>query len=108
MARVQADGAFGARASDLADTPVMALLGAIEPTKSLANGYPDLLQAMVARHEQVSKNKNRQRWCYLESGALVKDDLRPLGYGWHAMRFPQLWSLCRDLRLTQKDISNGR
>jgi len=108
MARVQSDRAYGARAPDLADTPVMALLGAVDSSKSLADGYPDLIQAMVARHEQVSRNKNRQRWCYLEAGGLVKDDLRRLGYGWHAMRFPQLWSLCRDLRLTQRDVSNGR
>ncbi len=107
MARVQADGAFAARAPDLADAPVMALLGAIDPRRSLADGYADLIQAMVARHEQVSRNKNRQRWCYMEAGGLVRDDIRPLGYGWHAMRFPQLWSLCRDLRLTQKDISDG-
>ncbi len=108
MARVQAERAYGARAPDLADTPVMALLDAIDPSKSLAEGYGDLVQAMVARHEQVSRIKNRQRWCYLESGGIVRDDLRRLGYGWHAMRFPQLWSLCQDLGLTQKDVSNGR
>jgi len=108
MVRVQLDSAFGVRAPDLADTPVMALLGAVDPSKCLADGYADLVQAMVARHEQVSRNKNRQRWCYLEAGGLVKDDLRRLDYGWHAMRFPQLWSLCRDLRLVQGDISNGR
>jgi hypothetical protein len=109
MARIQADAAYGARAPDLADTPVMELLGAIDPSKSLADGYADLVQAMVAKHEQVSRNKNRQRWCYLDGGGLVKtDDLRKLGYGWHAMRFPQLWSLCRDLSLTQQDVSNGR
>jgi hypothetical protein len=108
MARVQADGAYAARAADLADTPVMGLLRAIDPKKSLAEGYADFLQRMVDQHIQVSKNKNRQRWCYMEPGELVKDDLRQLSYGWHSMRFPQLWSLCRDLRLTQKDISNGR
>lgn len=108
MARVQAESAYGARAPDLADTPVMALLGAIDSSKNLAQGYPQLVEAMVARHEQVSRNKNRQRWCYLEAGNLVKDDLRRLSYGWHAMRFPQLWSLCRDLGLNQKDVFNGR
>ena len=108
MVRVQADPAYGARAPDLADSPAMALLGGVDPSKCLADGYADLLQSMVSRHEQVSRNKNRQRWCYLEAGGLVGDDLRRLGYGWHAMRFPQLWSLCRDLRLTKEDISNGR
>jgi len=108
LARVMSENAYATRAADLADTPVMALLGAVDPSASLAQGYADLLQAMVKRHEQVSKNRNRQRWCYLEAGGLVKDDLRRLGFGWHAMRFPQLWSLCRDLGLTQKDVSNGR
>lgn len=108
MARVQSDGACVARAPDLVDTPVMTIMGALDPSKSLADGYADLLQALVTRHEHVSTNKNRQRWCYLETGELVKDDLRPLGYGWHAMRFPQLWSLCRDLGLRPRDISNGR
>jgi len=58
-------------------------------------------------HEQVSISKNRQRWCYLDGRArqLVKDDLRPLGVGWHAMRFPQLFLLCRDLRLTKGDLA---
>lgn len=108
LARVKAEAAYGARMLDLADTPVKMLLDSVDPSKSLAQGYADLLQAMVTRHDQVSRNKNRQRWCYLDGGEIVKDDLRPLGYAWHAMRFPQLSSLCRDLGLTKKEVSNGR
>jgi hypothetical protein len=104
MARVQSENAYRAISADLADTPVTSLLGAIDPSVSLAQAYPNLLQAMVSRHEQVSRNKNRQRWCYLDSGSLRKDELQPFGVGWHSMRFPQLWSLCRDLGLTQQDV----
>ena len=86
------------------------LLQDLPPEKPLAESFANLVESMVACHEQVSINKSRQRWCYLDGSGrqLVKDDLRPLGVGWHAMRFPQLFSLCRDVRLTKDDLSHGR
>jgi hypothetical protein len=107
LARVRADACLGTVAVELAGTPVVMLLEALSPDKTMAESYEGLLQAMVARHEQVSLGKNRQRWCYLDSGAVAKDELRPLGVGWHAMRFPQLHSLCWDLRLGKEDLVRG-
>ena len=108
MARVVSDGVFAERAPDLVGTPVMALREAVPPHKSLAETYSSLMELMVIRHEQVSLNKNRQRWCYLDGEDLVRDDLRPLSIGWHAMRFPQLHALCQDLRLKPEDLANGK
>lgn len=31
-----------------------------------------------------------------------------MGVGWHAMRFPQLFSLCRDVGLQKDDLTHGR
>ena len=107
LARVRADACLGTVAEELAGSPVITLLEVLSLDKPLAESYGDLLQSMVARHEQVSLGKNRQRWCYLDSGTVVKDDLRPLGIGWHAMRFRQLHSLCRDLRLGKEELVNG-
>ena len=107
LARVRADTGRGTVAGELAGTPVITLLDALPLDKALAESYESLLQVMVARHEDVSLGKNRQRWCYLDSGFVVRDDLRPLGIGWHAMRFPQLQSLCRDLRLGKGDLIHG-
>lgn len=108
LARVRRDTGQGTVALELAETPVMTLLEALPLGKPMAEAYDGLLQAMVERHEQVSLGKNRQRWCYYDSGAVLKDDLRPVGIGWHAMRFPQLHRLCRDLRLQKKDLVHGR
>lgn len=107
LLRLRTDRTFTERAPDLVGTPVMALLDALDTNGSLASGYGNLVQAMVMQHELVSKNKNRQRWCYAEGEIIVKDDIRKVGYGWHSMRFPQLWSLCRDLGLKAKDLTHG-
>ena len=77
------------------------------PGRSLAEAFPDLVAAMVARHEAVSMNKNRQRWCYLDGDVLVKDDLQEMQVGFHAFRFPQLYSLCWDLGLRAEDLGHG-
>jgi len=110
LRRVQQDAAFQASAPNLVGTPPLMLLQGLPPEKPLAESFANLMESMVARHEQVFINKSRQRWCYLDGSGrqLVKDDLRPLGVGWHAMRFPQLFSLCRDVRLTKDDRSHGR
>ena len=110
LRRVRQDPAFNSTAPDLVDTPTLMLQHGLAPEKPLANSFAGLMESMVARHEQVSINKNRQRWCYLEGSGrrLVKDDIRPLGVGWHSMQFPQLFSLCRDLRLTKDDLGHGR
>jgi hypothetical protein len=107
---IQHDAAFMSTAPDLTGSPPLALHQGIAPSKPLAESFASLIDSMVARHEQVSINKNRQRWCYFDACGLrlVKDDIRPLGVGWHAMRFPQLFSLCRDVHLTKDDLRHGR
>jgi hypothetical protein len=107
---VKQDAAFQASAADLIGTPPLMLLQGLLAEKPLTESFASLMESMVARHEQVSINKNRQRWCYLDGSGreLVKDELRPMGVGWHAMRFPQLFSLCRDVRLHKYDLSHGR
>ncbi|MBR1214622.1 hypothetical protein [Bradyrhizobium sp. JYMT SZCCT0180] len=109
LRRIQTDAAFLTSATDLQTAPPFILMRGIPPERPLAESFRDLIEAMVVRHEEVSSNKSRQRWCYLDKPAqqLIRDDNRPLGIGWHAMRFPQLFSLCRDLRLTKADLSHG-
>ena len=65
---------------------------------------PDLLIAMAERHELVSQRKGRQRWLFADGSVIVRDDPRPMGLGLHALRFPQLGSLARDLRLREEDL----
>ena len=109
LRRVQNDAAYKVSKPDLKDMPPFILMQGIPAEKPLAESFAGLIESMIIRHLQVSKNKNRQRWCYLDDrGQLVKDDLRPLGVGWHAMRFPQLNAMCRDVRLTKDDLSNAQ
>jgi len=110
LRRVQNDAAFQTSATELQGVPPLVLMQSIPTEKPLVESFASLIESMVVRHEQVSFNKNRQRWCYFdESGQnLVKDDLRPLGVGWHAMRFPQLYALCSDVRLTKDDLSHAK
>lgn len=109
LRRVRHDPAFHASGSELVGAPPFMLHQGLATEEPLADSFATLMESLVARHEQVSDNKNRQRWCYFDATGrrLVKDDIRPLGIGWHSMRFPQLFSLCRDLRLTQRDLSLG-
>ena len=74
---------------------------------SLEAALPELIQAMIERHEVVSQRKNRQRWLFLEGTSLVRDDPQTLGLGLHALRFPQLGSLARDIDLSEEDLRNG-
>jgi hypothetical protein len=74
---------------------------------SLKQVLPDLLVAMAERHEIVSERKGRQRWLFVDGLSLVRDDPRPMGLGLHALRFPQLGSLARDLRLREEDLRDG-
>ena len=84
---------------------MITLLDALPLDKTVAESYESLLRAMVTRHEEVSLGKNRLRWCYLDSGFVVRDDLRPLGNGWHAMRFPQPDD--DDVALKAEDVDDG-
>ena len=74
---------------------------------SLVSALPELLLAMVERHELVSKRKNRQRWMCVEDGSLIRDDPQAMGLGLHSLRFPQLGSLARDIDLREEDLHNG-
>ncbi len=75
--------------------------------RSLAEALPDLLLAMVERHELVSQRKNRQRWLFVDGNTLVRDDPQAMGLGLHAMRFPQFRSLARDVALRGEDLQDG-
>jgi hypothetical protein len=74
---------------------------------SLTQALPELLVAMVERHELVSERKGRQRWLFVDGNVFVRDDPRPMGLGFHALRFPQFGSLARDLRLREEDLRDG-
>jgi hypothetical protein len=75
--------------------------------QSLAEALPHLLLSMVERHELVSQRKNRQRWLFVEGTTVVRDDRQAMGLGLHALRFPQLGSLARDLNLHEADLHHG-
>jgi hypothetical protein len=110
LARVFADAPLKAVAEDLAANPALVLVNATlwsRPERSLAEAFPNLVAEMVGRHQTVSVNKNRQRWCYLDDGAVVKDDVKEMQVGLHALRFPQLFSLCRDLGLRPEELQHG-
>jgi len=108
LARVMADPAWRATAEDLAANPALLLTEVLrsKPERCLAEAFPDLAGAMVERHQVVSQNKNRQRWCYMEGDVVVKDELQEMQVGWHSFRFPQLSSLCRDLGLKAEDLGD--
>jgi hypothetical protein len=110
LARVLGEPPLASVTEYLAGTPALMLTDSIlrsKPDRSLSDAFPDLVGAMVERHQVVSANKNRQRWCFFEGDAVVKDDLQEMQIGFHAFRFPQLFSLCGDLRLRQEDIQNA-
>ena len=75
--------------------------------RSLSDALPALLLATMERHELVSQRKNRQRWLFVEGNALVRDDPQAMGLGLHALRFPQLGSLARDVELREEDLRGG-
>jgi hypothetical protein len=99
---------FAARRSELASSPAVSLViehfGHTEAS-SLADGYRRLLEALVERHGVVSLGKNRARWCSLSGDQIEREDRQPMKVGIHALRFPQLYSLCRDLNLQKGDLS---
>lgn len=110
LARVLSDPPLASVNNYLTGTPALMLTDSIfrsKPDRSLSDIFPDLVGAMVERHQVVSANKNRQPWCLFEGDAVVKDDLQEMQIGFHAFRFPQLFSLCADLRLRQEDIQNA-
>lgn len=75
--------------------------------RSLIEALPELMLAMMERHELVSQRKNRQRWLFVEGSTLVRDDPQAMGLGLHALRFPQLGSLARDVELREEDLRDG-
>jgi hypothetical protein len=110
LARVLGDRPFAAVPDDLGANPALVLVDTIlrsRPERSLTEAFPDLIAAMVDRHQSVSTNKNRQRWCYFDGDTVVKDDLQKMQVGFHAFRFPQLFSLCWDLGLRLEDLQHG-
>ncbi len=114
VGRVLLDPPLAVLANDLIANPAFVLAQEIlrsRPDRSLADAYPDLVRTMIERHEVVSLHKNRQRWCWLKDDVVFKDDLQEMRVGFHSFRLPQLYSLCRDLRLNRKEFKefrNGR
>jgi hypothetical protein len=107
LARVLRDRPLASVADCLVGTPALMLSDSVlrsKPDRSLSDAFPDLVGAMVERHQVVSANKNRQRWCLMDGDAVLKDDLQEMQIGFHSFRFPQLFSLCSDLCLTQEDL----
>jgi hypothetical protein len=110
LARVLGDPPLASVTDYLAGTPALILCDSIlrsKPDRPLSDAFPDLVVAMVERHQVVSANKNRQRWCFLEGDTVTKDDLQEMQIGFHAFRFPQLFSLCWDLGLKQEDLRHA-
>jgi hypothetical protein len=105
LARIRADRLYARIGIEISDAPPLVLVERILPDVPLGETWPALVSEMVERHNLVSLNKSRQRWCYLEGAEVVKDDPRKFGPAWHAMRFPQLFSLCRDLELLREDLN---
>jgi hypothetical protein len=107
LVRIRRDRPIAAVADDLASNPAYVLVHEAlwsKPERCLAESFPELVKAMVDRHQVVSLNKNRQRWCYFDGDIVRKDDLQAMRIGFHSFRFPQLHSLCRDLGLKQEDL----
>lgn len=107
LVRIRRDRPLAAVADDLAANPAYVLVHEAlwsKPERCLAEAFPELVKAMVDRHQDVSLNKNRQRWCYFDGDIVRKDDLQAMRIGFHSFRFPQLHSLCRDLGLKQEDL----
>jgi hypothetical protein len=110
LVRVLGDPPLASVAENLAGTPSLFLCDSVlrsKPDRSLLDAFPDLVTAMVERHQAVSEHKNRQRWCALEGDAVVKDDLQVMQTGFHAFRFPQLFSMCWDLKLRKEDLRHA-
>ena len=103
-------GIFATVQSRLVDSPVLPIF--VEYFQSstsdqpLSESYPQLLAALIDRHANVSTNKNRQRWCYLDGDKVIRDDLQPMNLAMHAIRFPQVYALCKDIALHRSDLSN--
>jgi len=110
LVRILRDRPLAAVADDLATNPAFVLVHEAlrsKPERCLTEVFPELVKAMVDRHQVVSLNKNRQRWCYFDGDIVRKDDLQAMRTGFHSFRFPQLLSLCRDLGLKQEDLRHG-
>jgi hypothetical protein len=74
LARLVRDRPQRAVADDLAANPALMLCHQVlwsQPERSLAQVFPDLVAAMLDRHQTVSMNKNRRRWCYLDGDIVV-------------------------------------
>jgi len=108
--RVLRDPVFASVGSEISDHPLYFLIEPMLPKpgrQCLAKLFPALAELMLCRHEQVSQNKNKQRWFFSEGAEFARDDLQDMGIGFHAMRFPQLYRLCDDIGLTREDLSYG-
>ncbi len=66
-----------------------------------------LLVELVAWHRSVSDDKGKEAWLRLEGEEIVCGDLHDFTVGIHSYRFPQLLSLCRDVKLTREDLSDA-
>ena len=106
---VARDGPYSVVRTRLAESAVLPIFVEhfqSESDRPLSETYPQLLAALIERHGEVSANKNRQRWCYLDGDMVIRDDLQPMNLALHAMRFPQLYALCADAALERSDLTD--
>lgn len=94
---------------EVAGSPVHAIFAEYfqpDSDQPLSEDYAQILAALVERHVEVSQNKNKQCWCNCDGGKIIRDDLQSMNVAMHAMRFPQLYSLCADLGLQRSDLTH--
>lgn len=103
------DAAYAAVQDRLTESPVSQMFVDYfqsESDRTLSETYPQLLAALIERHGEVSANKNRQRWCYVDGDIVIRDDLQPMNLALHAVRFSQLYALCADVGLQRSDVTH--
>jgi hypothetical protein len=103
------DAPYDVVQSRLAESPVLPIFMEYfrsEAGRTLSETYPQLLAGLIERHGEVSANKNRQRWCYLDGDMVIRDDLQPMNLALHAVRFSQLYALCADVGLQRSDLTD--
>ncbi len=104
------DPVYASVKSRLTESPVLPIFVEhfrLDSDQPLSQGYPQLLAALVERHVDVSANKNRQRWCYLDGDRVFRDDVQSMNLAMHALRFPQLYALCADLALQRSNLTDA-
>lgn len=67
--------------------------------KSVEEVLLQLVPHLVQHHQQVSERKGKQTWLRLDGPEIYADDAHVMALGFHSYRFPQLFSVLKDLDL---------